>query len=87
MDTSVTNDWKGYTLDEIRVKRIMCLTRIELEKSKLLSATQNYTNIGNRTSTVPLIGKIYNALDYLDYASLAFSLVRKVMRIFRHRKK
>lgn len=86
MDSTITNEWKGYTLDEIRVKRIMCLTHIELEKSKFLSSTQNYTNIGSRTSSVPFLGKIYNALDYLDYASLAFTMVRKVMRIFRHKK-
>lgn len=87
MDSTIHKDWKGYTLDEIRVKRIMCLTRIELEKSKFMTATQSYTNVGNRISSVPIVGKIYSALDYLDYASLAFNIVKKVMRIFRRRKK
>lgn len=87
MDTSMQKEWKGYTLDEIRIRRIMCLTRIELERSKLMTATQSYTNVGSRLSSVPIVGKLYSALDYIDYATLAFNIVKKAMKIFRHRKK
>lgn len=82
-----TTLWKGYTLDEIRVKRIVGLTRIELEKAKLMSATQHFTNSDKRMSASPILSKISNALDYVDYASLAFTFGKRILRIFRRGKK
>lgn len=78
--------WEGYTLDELRVKRIVCLTRIELEKAKLMSATQHITNIDKRIASMPVLSKLTTALEYFDYASLAFSFGKRIFRIFRRKK-
>ncbi len=81
-----TLPWKGYTLDEIRVKRIVSSTRIELEKAKMAAATQQYTIKDKRFFSSPIVNKLTSALDYLDYASLAFSIGKRVFKLFKRRK-
>ncbi len=82
-----TTPWKGYTLDEIRMHRIISSTRIELEKAKMAAATQQYTSKENRFVSSPIVSKLTNALDYLDYASLAYTIGKRVFKLFRKRKK
>ncbi len=79
--------WKGYTLDEIRMRRIISSTRIELEKAKMAATTQQYTSKDNRLFASPIVNKLTNALDYLDYASLAYTIGKRVFKIFRKKKK
>ncbi len=78
--------WKGYTLDEIRMRMIINLTRMELEKAKLSSLTEGYVNPQKKFLSSPIMSKIYGALDYFDYASLAFSLGKRVFKLFRKKK-
>lgn len=85
MDKPV-NEWQGYTLEEIRMRRIVCMTRIELEKAKLLSVTSQYTNPKKRTASMPLLSKLTSALDYFDYASIAFTFGKRIFRLFRRKK-
>lgn len=82
-----TATWKGYTLDEIRMKRIVSATRIELEKAKIAAATQQFTGNGTRFVSSPIVNKLTSALDYLDYASLAFTIGKRVFKLFKGRKK
>lgn len=82
-----TSTWKGYTLDEIRMRRIISATRIELEKAKMAASTQRYTSKDNRLLASPIVSKLTNALDYLDYASLAFTIGKRVFKLFRRKKK
>lgn len=79
--------WKGYTLDEIRMRRIISSTRIELEKAKMAATTQQYTSKDNRLFASPIVNKLTNALDYLDYASLAYTIGKRVFKLFRKKKK
>ncbi|MDE6692767.1 MAG: hypothetical protein K2K05_05215 [Muribaculaceae bacterium] len=81
-----TIPWKGYTLDEIRMRRIISTTRIELEKAKMASVTQQYTMKDKKFFSSPLVSKLTGALDYLDYASLAYTIVKRVFKLFRKRK-
>lgn len=81
-----TSPWKGYTLDEIRMRRIISATRIELEKAKMASATQRYTNKDKQFFSSPIVSKLTSALDYLDYASLAYSIGKRVFKLFRKKK-
>lgn len=84
---NTTLPWKGYTLDEIRMRRIISSTRIELEKAKMASATQQFTNKDRQFFSSPIVNKLTNALDYLDYASLAFTIGKRVFKLFRRSKK
>lgn len=81
-----TLPWKGYTLDEIRMRRIISSTRIELEKAKMAAATQQYTGKDKLSFSSPILSKLTNALDYLDYATLAFTIGKKVFKLFRKKK-
>lgn len=83
---NTTLPWKGYTLDEIRMRRIISSTRIELEKAKMAAATQQYTIKDKQFFSSPIVNKLTSALDYLDYASLAFTIGKRVFKLFRRRK-
>lgn len=83
-----TANWKGYTLDEIRMKRIISATRIELEKAKMAAATQQFTGSKDRKFiSSPIVSKLTSALDYIDYASLAFTIGKRVFKLFKRRKR
>lgn len=79
--------WRGYTLDEIRMRRIISATRIELEKAKMTAATQQYTIKDKQFFSSPIVNKLTSALDYLDYASLAFTIGKRVFKLFRRKRK
>lgn len=81
-----TIPWKGYTLDEIRMRRIISSTRIELEKAKMAAVTQQYTMKDKKFFSSPLVSKLTGALDYLDYATLAYTIVKRVFKLFKKRK-
>lgn len=81
------HEWQGYNFDDLRVKRILSLTRIELEKSRLMSAVGQYTNHDKTITRFPMLSKVAGALDYIDYASLAFTFGRRIFKIFRRKKR
>lgn len=81
-----TEEWKGLTLDEIRMRRLLTLTRIEIDKAHLQHLTNNYTSSGKISTSTPIMRKLTGALDYMDYGVLAFRLGKSIFKLF-HRKK
>lgn len=91
-------DFKGYTLNELRYQRaLIALKREYCKESLMVSAKEAhkmlpFNSSGNRAASkhmTGLAGKIVGGLNYVDYAMLGFSVfgaVRKVFRLF-HRKK
>lgn len=91
--------FKGYTLEEIRYQRALVALQKEFCKTKILRNVHNLqkTNPLSPSSTVKsmpgkvgfVASKLLTGLNYLDYAMLGFSLfssARKVYSFF-HRKK
>lgn len=80
--------WKGYTLEELRLQRIVTETKIEIVKAKLYKeGSQLKENSIPAPFASPLFKKLIGALDYADYMVMAFSIGRRVMKLIRRKKK
>lgn len=80
--------WKGYTLEELRLQRIVTETKIEIVKAKMhKEGSQLKENSIPAPFASPLFKKLIGALDYADYMVMAFSIGRKVMKLIRRKKK
>lgn len=76
--------WNGYTLEELRFRRMLSLAKFELGKTSLASEMHSLTS--GRVVRDSLFSKIFGALNYADYAILAFRLCRNMLHIFRRRR-
>lgn len=86
MNETVT--WKGYTLHELRLQRIVTETKIEIVKARVMRDGNKIKETSVPAPfSAPLFKKIAGALDYADYMIMAFTIGRKVMRLFRRKKK
>lgn len=77
-------EWNGYTLEELRFRRMLSLAKFELGKASLMSEVQSITS--GRAVKSSIFAKVTGALNYADYAILAFRLGRNVLRLFRRRR-
>lgn len=80
-----TDEWRGYTLDELRYRRVMALTRIEIEKSKMIATSTDVRD------NLPFIGRSFlgnftKSLTVVEYAVLAFKLFRRIAPLFRKKR-
>lgn len=88
MMTTNNNQWKGYTLDELRYRRALVGARIEIEKYRLNALTEQYRNMPQRlTGSGSLVGRVMGAFSYAEYAILGFRLVRRMVKLFRGRRR
>lgn len=74
-------DWEGYTLDEIRFASALNDARIDLCTHKLRQMAEPYSSPTRAASTV--LGRLVNALSYMDYIVLGYKAVRHIYRWFR----
>lgn len=78
--------WRGYTLDELRYERVIALTRIEIEKAKLLDSAESTRDslpiIGNTSAT-----SIFKSISKLEYLIMAFKLYHKLSPLFKKKHK
>lgn len=77
-------EWNGYTLEELRFRRMLSMAKFELGKASLMSEVQSVTS--GRAVKSSIFSKITGALSYADYAILAFRLGRNALRLFRRRR-
>lgn len=86
------NDWRGYTLSELRYRRAYVQVKLEMERAALFSQSKAVADKGiipMRGVTGGILGKVMGALDYFDYAFLAYKAGSKILHIFkalRHKK-
>ena len=92
------NDFKGYTIEEIRFHRALVAMEADFCKTKILKSinnlqkfnplTANTTSLPGKAGSIAL--KLINGLNYMDYIMLGWSLFnggRKVFSFFKGRKK
>ena len=85
---NTNSSWKGYTLQELRINRIITETRIEIAKAKLLNDSHTLRSKSKPSSFAPpLFKKFLGALDYADYMVLAFSIGRKEVKLLGRKKR
>lgn len=80
-----TVTWRGYTLDELRYERVIALTRIEIEKSKLIDASET------TREQLPLIGRstatsLFRSISKIEYLIIAIKLFRKIAPLLKKKK-
>lgn len=75
------NDWKGYTLEQIRFQRLVALAKAEIGKTYMTTQVKDMTS-GHLIKS-PMVTKIAGALNYFDYAMLAYRLFRSLSRTFK----
>ncbi|MCC8176165.1 MAG: hypothetical protein LUC85_07830 [Bacteroidales bacterium] len=73
--------WKGYTIDELRYRQALTAVAIEVEKDRLAAQAGRYIPGvgGSKLTTGSVLSKIWGALSYVDYAVIAFTVLRKFM--------
>lgn len=79
--------WKGLTLDEIRMRRALVQARMEIQKYRLgtqLESVRERTPLFGGSSS--LFSRLTGALSFAEYAFLAVRLFRMVAPIFRSKK-
>ena len=93
-------NFKGYTLEEIKYRRALLAMKAEFSKTKAIKAYYNltkYNPLSPSSSASSLTGKagavamkLINGLNYLDYAVIGFSVfssLKKIASIFKKKKK
>ena len=78
--------WRGYDLDEIRYQQAYTLARIEICRDRMAASARSLYGGGAASSATSLMGKLLGSLNYVDYALLAFRLIRRAYGIFRRRR-
>lgn len=98
-EAEINNDFKGYTLEELRYQRALIALKRDFSQSKLLrniETLQKANPLSSKNMTSSLQGKfgliaskLFSGLNYLDYAMMGFSLFSSLRRIygFFHKKK
>lgn len=98
--TEPEKKFKGYTIEEIRYQRALVAMQADFCKTKILKSFSTVQKINPLSpssvagslpkKTGSILLKLLNGLNYVDYAILgysAFSSLRKVVSLFRRKKK
>lgn len=80
------SSWRGYTIEELRYRRALVLLKLEAQKEKLARDYREMVAGG----VVPMTGtsrnimtKLMGALDYFDYAYIAYKAGGRLLNIVR----
>lgn len=91
-----SDDFKGYTMEELRYQRAMMALRKEFCKSKVLNSVDRLTHpakqkepkalpgvVGNVARVAQTVGKFIPKLSVLEYASIALSAAGSAHKIYK----
>lgn len=79
--------WSGYSYDELKFRCILNATKIELEKNVINERIENIRGGHMFANKGGWLTKAAGALNYVDYAAMAFGLFKRISSIFGHRRK
>jgi hypothetical protein len=75
--------WNGYSLDELRYQRAVTLTRIEIQKGKILQHVQSSGIDGTFTAkgfTGVIMKKFFGNMSFIDYIFIGFKVAKTAMK-------
>ena len=79
-----TEEWKGYTLEEIRYARAYTAARMELNRERLTARARDMQKNGLKPGVSKgMLGKMLGAFSYIDIALLTWRVGRKLCRVTR----
>lgn len=82
-----TKPWKGYNYDELKFRRILASTKIELEKNVIGERISNIKGGHMFSNKGGWLTKAAGALDYVDYAAIAYGIGKRLFHLFHRHKK
>ncbi len=74
-------NWKGYTIDELRYRRAYTVARIEIEKERLrhnLAVMQEEMKAPALTRNI--FNRVMGSLSYIDLGVMVFRLARRATK-------
>lgn len=75
-------EWKGYTLEEIRYARAYTAARMELNRERLTARARDMQKNGLKPGVSKgMLGKMLGAFSYIDIALLSWRVGRKLFRV------
>lgn len=77
------DDWKGYTLAELRFERALTLVRMDIAADKLRRQTQAIDGRMSSALSGNLFIKLLSGFNFAEYASMAVRTVRTVVRFWK----
>lgn len=81
---TTNTEWRGYNLEELRYARAVNMARREIQKSRLQYLTAQTTEqIKDQARPSALISRVAGAINYVDYAVMAFTIFKKILPLFR----
>lgn len=77
-----TEQWQGYTLDEMRYMRAYTAARIEISRDRI---ARTFGQLRNTTALVPtgLLGKLLGSFTYVDMGIIAYRVGRQLFKTFK----
>ncbi len=86
--TSTSRDWKGLTLDELKMRRAKSLVRREVGRMSLMHQLQSArVNVSeNGVRSLLFSGNTVAGLKKADYAFLGYKALRLLIRLYLRRK-
>lgn len=76
--------WGGLTLDELRYARAITRTRIDITKQIIaLQGRQIFDGQFSGTGSRTMLGRMFSALNYMDYALIAMRFGSRMFKVFR----
>ena len=79
-----TEEWKGYTLEEIRYARAYTAARMDLNRERLTARARDMQKNGLKPGVSKgMLGKMLGAFSYIDIALLTWRVGRKLFRVTR----
>ncbi|MDE7125413.1 MAG: hypothetical protein K2O12_02900 [Muribaculaceae bacterium] len=82
-----SENWEGYTLEELRYHRALNLARRELVSQQLKTLATDVANGSAITSNNrTILSKITSSLSYIDYGIMAFTIVSRIRKMFYYKK-
>lgn len=80
-------DWDGLTLDELRYARAMTRTRIDITRQIImLQGRQIFEGQFSGTGSRSFLGRMFSALNYMDYTLIAMRFGSKIFKMLKKRR-
>jgi hypothetical protein len=86
MKSPLSNDWKGYTLDELAYMRAMTLARREIERHRL-GMEFDRARQGNVMLSKGLFSKMVSLVSFTDMIVIGVKLWRSISPLFSRKKR
>lgn len=77
--------WRGYSLDELRYRRVLNEVAIEIEKDRI--KRQINGSLPKNEAGSSMFSRAIGALTYMDYVIIAFKLMTRLNKLYRAWKK